>query len=89
VQLEPSSWVPFLYLGHYYYQLPDLEKARKCYQVNETRMIFEPKNLLLQLFQEFFVLNSFRSQVQIKGTGIPACKFGKIFLLFKTASTRF
>jgi len=33
-KLNPSSWVPFLYLGHYYMQQEGeafLEKARKCY----------------------------------------------------------
>jgi hypothetical protein len=58
VQLEPSSWVPFLYLGHYYYQLPDLEKARKCYQVPYDHQMIgisrkSAKTLSVKLFTEF------------------------------------
>ena len=34
-KLDPHSWVPFLYLGHFYYKIEekrDLEKSIKCYK---------------------------------------------------------
>ena len=34
-KLNPNSWVPFLYLGHFYYKVEekrDLDKASKCYK---------------------------------------------------------